>query len=314
MKKINSFICTLMITLMLFGLSVTSFAADEKHPDPATPATPANVTVTPSSNSVTIKWDKAEKATGYRVFRKTSKGWVKCVTTKKTTATVKKLTPATKYTFAVRSYNLCTCGKITWSAKYTTCKTATTPGKIAKVNTKTTASNYKVTWSASKGADGYELYYKSFGKWVKFAETTDNKGSLVRLIPGKKYSLAIRPYVKVDDGRVYGEYKTFTAVLGPNAPKVEASSPAEGKLKIKWNSVLGADGYRVYYKVGNGSYKAYKNFAKGQEIEIANLKAGNYTVAVRAYMKTADGNVYSTFTPVKVTVKAVDPTPNCPHD
>ena len=315
-NKIRSLLYVFMITVMLFAFSVTVFAADENHAeDPSTPAIPANFAVAAqTSSTVSLKWDASEKATGYRVFRKTSKGWVKCVTTKKTTATVKKLAAAQKYTFAVRAYNKCVCGKITWSKKYVTINTATSPAKVKKVNTNSTTTSYKVTWTASKGATGYELYNFFSNKWLKFADTTKPEGSLVRMIPGKKYKLAVRPYIDTESGRVYGEYTTFTAVLAPRAPKVEASSPAEGKLKIKWSSTWGANGYVVYYKLGNGKYKVYKTYSKAQEIEISGLKGGNYTVAVRSFMKTDKGRIYSGFEPVKVTVKAVDPTPNCPHD
>lgn len=309
-NKIRLLLCAFVISIMLFAFPVIGSALD-----PKTPPDPINLSASQTSSTVTLKWEMPENtsATGFRVFRWTSKGWVRCVTTKGNTYTVKNLSPATKYTFAVRAYNKCSCGKIVWSQKYPTIKTTTAPGNVAKVYTNS-ASSYKVSWSAAKGANGYELYYQSFGKWVKFAETKGRSGSLVRLLPGLKYKLAVRPYLEFNGNRIYGAYKTFTATIAPKATKVEASSPEGGKLKISWSSVALADGYRVYYKLNNGSYRVYKDFEKPQDVELKNLKAGVYTVAVRAYMNTSDGRMYSGYTPVKVTVKPVDPTPDCPHD
>ena len=311
-NKIRSVLYVFMIAIMLFSFSVTAFAAKDNHAeDPATPAVPANFAVTgQTSSTVSLKWDAAEKATGYRVFRKTSKGWVKYVTTKKTTATVKKLAPAQKYTFAVRAYNKCECGIVTWSPKYTSISTATAPAKVSKV----VAGSSSVKWSAVKGATGYELYYKLGSKWIKFAETKGTSGKLTKLIGGVKYNLAIRAYIETGSGRVYSDYKTFTATTAMKAPKVTASSSEAGKIKVKFNTVLCADGYRVYYKLGNGRYKVYKDFTKAGEYTIENLKGGEYTIAVRAFVKDGKAVKLGSFTPVKVKVAAPDPTPNCPHD
>lgn len=306
MKKLTQLFLGLLMALSVFcALPVTSLAAD-----PATPKDPANVSAWQTSNTVSIKWDKSEKATGYRIFRKTSKGWKKVVTTKKLEGTVKKLSPATKYTFAVRAYNKCVCGKVTWSEKYATVKITTAPKTVSKV----TVNSPKVKWTKVSKADGYELYYKLGSKWVKFAETKDNEGSLKKLLSGVKYNLAVRAYIEADGGRVYSDYKTFTATTALRAPKTKAESPEAGALKIKWSAILGADGYRVYYKLGNGKYKAYKNFSRSGECTIKNLKGGEYTVAVRAFIKDGKKTVYGPYQAVKVTVAPIDLTPDCPHD
>lgn len=306
MKKIRQLFLGLLMVLTIFcAVPVMSMAAD-----PATPADIKNLSASQTTTTVTLKWDKSEKATGYRVFRMTSKGWVKQLTTTKTTATVKKLTPATKYKFAVRAYNKCVCGKITWSAKYATVSLATAPAKVSKV----TVNSPELKWTSVKGANGYELYYKLGGKWKKFAETKDNKGSLTHLLAGVKYNLAIRAYVDSDSGRVYSEYKTFTATTALRAPKVTATSPEAGKIKVKFNTILGADGYRIYYRLGNGKYKIFKNVAKSGEYTIQNLKGGEYTIAVRAFVNDGKTVKLGSFTTVKVKVASPDPTPNCPHD
>lgn len=295
----------LMVMTMFFALPVMSQAGS-----PEAPAVPENLSASQTSNTVTLKWDKAERATAYRIFRKTSKGWVKQGTTTKTSVTVKKLTPATKYTFAVRAYNKCECGIVTWSPKYTSISTATAPAKVSKV----VAGSSSVKWSAVKGATGYELYYKLGNRWIKFAETKGTSGKLTMLIGGKKHNLAVRAYIETGSGRVYSDYKTFTATTAMRAPKVTVSSPSGGTIKVKWNTVLGADGYRVYYKLGNGRYKVYKDFTKAGEYTIENLKGGEYTIAVRAMVKDGKTTTLGAFNPVKIKVAAADPTPNCPHD
>ena len=90
----------------------------------------------------------------------------------------------------------------------------------------------------------------------------------------------------------------------PSAVTAKATSPSKGSLSLSWNAVNGADGYRVYYKVGNGSYKLYKTYSSVQNLTFKNLKSGTkYTFAVRAGIRTSGGNIFGGYNIATVTVK-----------
>lgn len=301
-KSVKSLLCILMVMLTvafsLPAVTVTAHAAELKAP--------ANVKASQTTSQITLNWDAAENATGYRVFYKNGKNWKACATVKGTSATFNKLPSGTKYTFAVRSYYKCKChpNKVTWSKQYTTLETATMPAVPAKVTASATPSSLKLTWSASKGATGYAVYYYRIPSgWKELTKTTKTTCTFTKMIAGCEYKFAIRPYIQLKDGTViWGDYKEFTAAASTKAPKLEASSPEKGKIVVNWSRVYGADGYLLYYKYNNGKYKLIKNLANPQELTYTNRPGGKYTFAVRAYINTDCGKILSPYTPVTVTV------------
>ena len=92
---------------------------------PKAPGKPAATAVT--ANSVTLQWTGAKTATGYVVYRcdETGERYQKVKTTKKTTLTVRDLTPETVCAFAVRAYTKTSKGNLYGAySKVLTVKTA----------------------------------------------------------------------------------------------------------------------------------------------------------------------------------------------
>ena len=160
-------------------------------------------------------------------------------------------------------------------------------------------------WTASAGADGYRIFYKSGGKWkTTVSSTTALSHTFKNLKAGAKYTFAIQPYIKTESGVVWGEYVECTTSTKPATPTVKTTAPSKGKITVNWNSVNGAEGYQVYYKKGNGSYVLYNTYNKAGTLTFSNLKSGTkYTFAVRAVIKTDGGNVRSGYKEAAVTVK-----------
>ena len=88
-----------------------------------------------STKSIKLTWKKVSKANGYIIYQYNSskKSWVKKATLTKNTAsyTVKKLTPATGYRFAVKAYLKAGDGKQVVSKSYKSIYTATTPNAVS---------------------------------------------------------------------------------------------------------------------------------------------------------------------------------------
>lgn len=179
------------------------------------------------------------------------------------------------------------------------------PEKISKVSATQTSSTIKLTWSASKGATGYRIYYKSGSSWkVAVSSTTATSHTFKNLKAGARFTFAIRPYIKTNSGVVWASYTSFKASTVPVNPTIKVASPSKGKVTVSWNAVNGADAYQLWYKTGNGSYKLYKTYDSVKNLTFKNLKSGTkYTFAVRAVIKIDGSNVRSGYKAVAVTVK-----------
>ena len=303
-KKVRSLLCIVMVMLTLAltvpTAAISVFAAELQAP--------TELKSSSTTSSITISWKAAESATGYRIYYKTRCGWQRHSETTGTSKTFSNLPAGQKYTLAVKSYYRCGHSpNITWSRCFAVIETATAPKAPSKIKLTSDASRLKISWTPSKCADGYVVYYKHLGKWKEIKNTAATSVTLDRVVPGVVYTFAVRPYINTANGTVWGDYKEFTGAVAPKAPKLEASSPSRGKVTIKWSKVCGADGYALYYKYNNGCYKLYKTYKDAQELTFENLKAGKYTFVVRAYVNTSVGKVCSPYTPVAVEVTGLLP-------
>ena len=90
-----------------------------------------------------------------------------------------------------------------------------------------------------------------------------------------------------------------------DAPKLnKVAAVGHNALKVSWSKVKNADGYRVYVKE-NGKWKTVGD-TKSTSYVHKNLKTGkSYTYTVKAYKKTADGTVWSSYNKKGITGKTV---------
>ncbi len=266
---------------------------------------PSTVTATQSTNSVTLTWSPVPGAEDYKIYQMVNGNWSSLGTTKNLTKTVEKLSAGTKYTFAVRA-GWKKDGSFKWADSYSTINTATKALKPSKITATQSTSSIKLTWNKVPGATGYRIYYKSGNSWkVSVSATAATTHTFKNLKAGAEFTFAIRPYIKTDSGVVWSSYSEFTTATKPASVTVKASSKSSGNITLNWNQVAGADGYQIFYKTGNGSYKLYKTVkASSKSFTFSNLKSGaKFTFAVRAGIKTSGGNIYGGYTSATVTVK-----------
>lgn len=292
----------LTIALMVPATAISAFAAQLQPP--------TELTSTATTSSITLSWKAAESATGYRVYYLTKCGWKAHSTITGTSITFRNLPSGKKYTLAVKSYYRCDHSpNVTWSKSFAKIEAATAPNVPGRIKLASDGSRLKISWTASKGASGYVLYYNHppFG-WKEVKNTAGTSVTISKLVPGIKYTFAVRPYINTANGTVWGDYKEFTGALSPKATKLEASSPAKGTVKLTWSKVCGAEGYALYYKYNNGCYKLYKVYKDAQkDLTFNNLKAGKYTFVVRPFVSTSVGKLCGPYTPVAVEVNGLLP-------
>lgn len=181
------------------------------------PGTTEEVKATQTTSSVTLKWSKVKKATGYRVYQYDSSTgeWKTLKTTTERTYTVKNLKSGTKYEFSIKAYTKTADGTI-WSKNTTRIETATKPAtptiKLSSVK-KGTAN---ISWSNVSGESGYQVYYsdKKNGDYIKINNYSANtvKTSKAKLTSGKTYYFKVRAYKKTASGTVYGSFSSVKSI------------------------------------------------------------------------------------------------------
>lgn len=102
--------------------------------------------------------------------------------------------------------------------------------------------------------------------------------------------------VKVSFIGNYSGEKTLNFTVRPNKTDKITVKQSETSIKLSWNKVEGATGYRVY--LYNTKTKKYKTLGTTEKLSctIKKLKAGTvYKFAVKAYTKTEEGNLWSKY-------------------
>lgn len=253
---------------------------------------------TNSDGSVTFKWNKADNAEKYEIFKYD--------------------TASKKYTRIGYSYT--TQYKTTASASYGYCVRGTKVESNANVygaysdvlymnsgkkitDLKATAGDKSVTlsWSALLGCDNYEIYrlvetpYTNYYTRIDTTTTNSYTENISSSLTNVTYK--VRPIFKNGSKLVGGEYSDpVTAVT--KLPKVSVpthTTSTKSSVSVKWSKVKGADGYEVsLYNSATKTYTVQKTVnSSTTTATISGLEAAyGYRVAVRAYATVNGSKVY----------------------
>ncbi len=265
-------------------------------PVATTLVTPAITEITNTTTGVQVKWNASEGAAKYRVFYKVGSGaWTTAVDTTATNATVVGLTAGNTYTFVIRCVSAD--GK-TYTSPYDTTGSKSITYQPVATNLATpvisgvsnTATGVQVKWNAVSGAAKYRVFYKvGSGAWTTAADTTATSVTVTGLTSGSTYAFVVRCISA--DGKTYtspydtSKSKSITYIAQPVLTGV--SNTTNG-VEVKWNAVGGATLYRIFYRIGSGSWTRVGGDVTGTSKVVTGLTSGtNYTFTVRCV--SADG-------------------------
>ena len=160
-----------------------------------------------------------------------------------------------------------------------------------------TFRSVRLSWNGISDADGYEIWRSNGGKTTYTCVAAFSTGRREtwtdwRATCGEVYAYKIRAYRLDGDAKVYSKFSPVqSAKTVPAAPQLKSAKSCGQGITVSWSAVAGADGYRLYRRTEDSSWKAIKTLDSLSFTDSTAEKGIPYTYTVRAYRKTGSGKI-----------------------
>lgn len=149
-----------------------------------------------------------------------------------------------------------------------------------------------LSWEKVSGAQGYIVYRATgSGSFAYVGMTSGLSFSDKKVTKGNTYSYKVYPYYVTNGERILGPADIIKSVKILKASAgLKVTSTTNNSVSLSWNKTTGADGYIIYRRVADGSFK-YLYMVSGTTY--TDKKATNYQYnfyRVYPYYVDADGN------------------------
>lgn len=165
-----------------------------------------------------------------------------------------------------------------------------------KITAKPGKTSVSLSWKAVSGVDGYivRMYNYKTDEYEDLSKVKGTSCTVKNLTAGKKYKLAVRPYVS-ENGNIYrGNNSSVTVYTLPGKVKnLRATSVTDSTLKLKWTAMDAADKYEVQISTDGKKWKTQAKVKKNS-LTVKNLSANKkYYFRVRAISDGGKGSYSS---------------------
>ncbi len=197
-----------------YSMIYTWFSTNPTPPAPTPPSAPGSIKAASASyNSIKISWTAVSGATGYAVYRSTSKTgtYSRLGSTTSVSYTDKTAATGKTYYYKAKAYKTVS-GSNIYSGYSAIVYAKAVPAVPASFTAaKASSTSVKTSWKAVSGASGYEVWMatSSGGTYSKIATTTKTTYTKTKLTKNKTYYFKARAYKTVNGTKVYG---AFTSV------------------------------------------------------------------------------------------------------
>ena len=254
-------------------------AADPNYnPAPAAPA----LKITTVSGKPKISWNAVDGAAKYWVYRSTDGKTFKYYdSTTKTSYTNSSTSIGTTYYYKVKAVAVVD-GKNYASAYSVTksilCKPAAPTVSINRSNGKP-----KLSWKAASGAMKYWIYRSTDGVNFKYYDSTTktsytNSGAA----SGTKYYYRVKAVAVVNGKNVTSANSSTKSLMTTLAKPSVSITTSNGKPKITWKAVTGADKYYIYRSTDGKTFKFFDSTTKTSYTNSGAKKNTKYYYKVKA--------------------------------
>ena len=163
----------------------------------------------------------------------------------------------------------------------------------------------KINWEKVNGAAGYRVYAYNAKtkKWSKAATVSASTLSFKQtgLKSGTTYKYKVKAYAKQSGKTYWGEASdTMTTTTKPAQPAIKSTSASTSAVRLNWNAVSGANGYRVVRYDANAKKWVSVGTIKTTSFKEKKLKGKtSYKYKVKAYRKVGGATYWSEYSAVK---------------
>ena len=260
-------------------------------------------------NAIELKWDKVDGANGYKIYRKlpSDKNYKELITLYGQTDkyTDQTVTCGTTYQYIIKSFRYEN-GKTYTSGNNSAVSCKAVP-PVVKVKVASTGYNsLNVSWEKVNGATGYRIYFKkdNVKNWTTLA--TFENGSLTscehrKLTTGVNYTYTVRAYYKDGSKTIWGDFNQTGVTKKPvtSAPKlVSVTSSTATNVTVKWETVSGANGYKVMRKADGSKTWSTIGTTDSKKLSYTDKKVScgvKYHYTVRAYRNVSKKPVLGSY-------------------
>lgn len=260
-------------------------------------------------NAIELKWDKVDGANGYKIYRKlpSDKNYKELITLYEQTDkyTDQTVTCGTTYQYIIKSFRYEN-GKTYTSGNNSAVSCKAVP-PVVKVKVASTGYNsLNVSWVKVNGATGYRIYFKKDNakNWTTLA--TFENGSLTscehrKLTTGVNYTYTVRAYYKDGNKTIWGGFNQTGVTKKPvtSAPKlVSVTSSTATNVTVKWETVSGANGYKVMRKADGSKTWSTIGTTNSKRLSFTDKKVNcgvKYHYTVRAYRNVSKKPVLGSY-------------------
>lgn len=265
----------------------------------ATPVISVNGTGT--AGTAKVQWKAIDGASGYRVYRKggslSDYSWKLIATIKngKTTSYVDKTATSTdwNYTYTVRAFNDKSSSAYNNNGVNFDYIPAPSLSKTTSVD-----GGVKITWKANNpNITGYKVFRKDGTSW-KYVGSSKTKSFIDKTaVSGKTYTYTVKAQSDTNVGAYNAKGITQKYLKTPELQPLKFDS--NYRSLVKWETVGGATGYKVYRKINNAKtwtlVTTIKNGKTASYYDDCKKSSGKtYTYTVRAFDGSKNLSSYKT--------------------
>ena len=256
-------------------VSVKCTAASDTSAAPTAPT----LKITTSAGKPQIYWNPVSGSVKYWIYRSTDgKKFSYYDKTTNTSYTNNSTEIGTTYYYKVKAVNANGAASDYSVSKSILCKPAAPSVSINRSN-----GNPKLSWKAVSGATKYWIYRSTDGKKFKyFDSTTKTSYTNSGAASGTKYYYRVKAVAVVNGKNVVSANSSTKSLLTSLAKPSVSITTSNGKPKLTWKAVTGADKYYVYRSTDGKNFSYWDSTTKTSYINSGANKNTKYYYKVKA--------------------------------